>query len=409
MLRPNCSLVGLERIGCTYPSVQYRGVIRGAYSGSMVNQYKHIPFRIAGLAALAVLIADGVSCQGPETKSRADGLDAVMKVVHEYGRGRDTGMAATSNTTKPDEDDAVYSARIGKLLAQEEFAQLEKIAQKDRSERGHLIGGVWKIVAFYDGAAKPLVSGKPTDSDYKQQVARIKKWQARYPDSTTPRIALASVYLEYAFNARGTDLADKVSDAQWEDYRGGTAEAMAVLLDASKLKEKDPTWYYAMLQVAHNDGWDKAHFRELFDQAIAFEPGFYHYYRKYANYILPQWYGEPGELLEFAEEISERTPEPNGSMAYFWIVSSLACYCQDEMQALPEASYPKLKQGYKNVTRLFGTSNLNANRFAFMAATFKDQASAHEAFSAIASMDNEIWYMDQIFVGARNWADAPPQ
>ena len=42
-------------------------------------------------------------------------------------------------------------------------------------------------------------------------------------------------------------------------------------------------------------------------------------------------------------------------------------------------SYPIAKRGYANITRFHGTSILNANRFAFMATTFKDQPSAHEA------------------------------
>jgi hypothetical protein len=38
------------------------------------------------------------------------------------------------------------------------------------------------------------------------------------------------------------------------------------------LKEKDPFWYEAMQLVAHDEGWDQADVRELFDQAVAFEP-----------------------------------------------------------------------------------------------------------------------------------------
>jgi hypothetical protein len=189
---------------------------------------------------------------------------------------------------------------------------------------------------------------------------------------SSTHLALAFAYLSLGSSARGTGYADTVSDSQWTDYKSCIAQAKAILLEASTLKEKDPSWYYAMLQVALNEGWDKTHFRELFDQAVAFEPNYYHYYRAYANYILPQWYGQPGELQEFAEEVSDKLPEPHAAMTYFQVMSSDACYCEEAMKDLPNIDYPKFKQGYSNVTRLFGVSNLNANRFAFVAAMFKD-------------------------------------
>ena len=65
-------------------------------------------------------------------------------------------------------------------------------------------------------------------------------------------------------------------------------------------------------------------------------------------------------------------------------------------------SYPIAKRGYANITRFHGTSILNANRFAFMATTFKDQPSAHEAFAAISFMDMEIRYEESIVNNSRD-------
>jgi hypothetical protein len=91
-------------------------------------------------------------------------------------------------------------------------------------------------------------------------------------------------------------------------------------------------------------------------------------------------------------------------MLYFQTVSSLACYCKPDFEDLHQISYPIAKQGYANITRFYGTSNLNANRFTFMATTFKDQPSAHEAFAANSSMDMEIWYEQSIVNNSRDWA-----
>jgi hypothetical protein len=206
---------------------------------------------------------------------------------------------------------------------------------------------------------------------------------------------------------RGTGLADTVSHAQWDVLKSRTEQAKVTLLEASKLPDKDPGWYDAMMFVAVDEGWDKKRMRELFDKAAAFEPDYYHYYRQYANYLLPQWYGQPGDVQAFAEEVAQRVPDPNGSMLYFQIVSTLSCYCQEGIQGLMRTSYPKLRLGYRSITQYFGASNLNANRFAFMAMMFRDQPSVQEAFADISSMEPEVWNSEDVFNEAKHMAGVP--
>jgi hypothetical protein len=84
---------------------------------------------------------------------------AVMKTFQDY---RDHHSLLTPGSlAKPDEPDGLYSARIKNLLVQEDFAQLETIAQQNRIEKGRLLGGVWKTFAFYNGTGKPVSAGTP--------------------------------------------------------------------------------------------------------------------------------------------------------------------------------------------------------------------------------------------------------
>jgi hypothetical protein len=329
-----------------------------------------------------------------------------MDVVRDYGRGRQ-GPLSPSAPRKPEETDDQYRAHISNLLVQEDFAQLEKIAQQNRMEKGRLIGGYWKTYEFFLATGYPTSTGELKDSDYQFQIGIVKKWIAAYPNSAAAAISLADLYTYYASFGRGPGFADSVSDAQWQRYYERTALAKQLLIEAARLKERDPEWYAAMQQVAHHEGWDKRQARELLDQAVAFEPGYYHFYRFYAEYLLPHWYGQPGDIQAFAEEISSHLPEPDSSIVYFQIVSSLACYCRQALEDLPHTSWPKIRRGYTSLARLYGTSNLIANRFAFMATKFMDKPSAHEAFALIATMDSNIWYTKDIFDNSRDWANAP--
>jgi hypothetical protein len=330
----------------------------------------------------------------------------VRQAVHDYGRGHQALLTPVL-AEKPDQTDEAYSAQIRNILVQEDFAQLEKIAKQNRIEKGHLIGGVWKIWAFHGGTGWPVSASKPSESEWQAQFAILKKWNAAYPNSTAARLSLAYLYINYSWAERGSGFADSITDAQWKLFYERNAEAKAILLEASSFKDKDPFWYELMQLVAHNEGWTQPEARELFDQAVAFEPGYYHYYVEYDRYLQPQWYGKPGDVQAFAEEISSRVPEPDASMFYFWIMSSRACYCRAALQDMPKASYAKLRTGYGNITRLYGVSNLNANRFAFMATIFMDKAAAGQAFASVTEMDEGIWTVQSVFDNSRDWATAP--
>src|SRR5579863_2891919 len=329
----------------------------------------------------------------------------VKQTIHDYGRGHQPQLAPPP-TSVPLETDLQYAARINNLLLQDDFGELEKIARQYRAEKDRVVGGYWKNDTFYYAAypsSFPSHSGN-MDSDYLALIARGKKWIAAYPESATARIFLANIYTAYADEARGTGFANSVSDDQWKLFHERTSQAKETLLEAATLQEKDAHWYTVMQMVAFQEGWDKAEARDLLDQAIAFQPGYYHFYRQYAQYLQPQWYGESGDIQAFGEEISAKLPEPDSSIVYFQIVSSLSCYCREHTDALPRASWPKIKKGYINLTRVYGNSNLIANRFSEMAFVFGDQNAAQDAFSVITRRKPSVWLSEDAFQSAKTWA-----
>jgi hypothetical protein len=366
----------------------------------MFQQPFRKPLGIASLFGLLILILSTPSCAQSEASGPAAQPDVVMQSIRDYGRGHQA-LLSSATSAKPDQADIPYSAHIRAVLFQEDFAQLEKIAKQNRVEKGRLVGGMWKVVGFYNGTSAL------GEEDGQKLLAKLQKWQAAFPDSATVRLSLAYFYVNYAWSARGTGLANTVEDDQWKLFNERNARAKSTLLEAATLKEKDPYWYQLMQLISRNEGWDKAAARELFDQAIAFEPGYYHYYIEQSHFLLPQWYGEPGDIQAFADETLRRVPEPDGSMLYFWIFSSEVCYCQEGMRTLGHADYPKLRQGYANINKYYGLSNLNANRFAFMASVRLDKPLAQEAFASVSKMDEDIWQSEQTFEEIRAWANAP--
>ena len=328
-----------------------------------------------------------------------------MKVVHDYGHNDSNPVAVASRVSeKPSEAPEHYFAHITDLLVQEDFAQLEKTAQQNRVEKGLLLGGAWKNNEFFTATAYP----SPGDENaYRTRIELLKKWGAAYPKSSAARISLAELYTYYAFFARGDKYADSVTDGQWKLFHERTALAVQLLMDASRLKERDPYWYSVWQSVAWSDAWSKTAMRDLLSQALTFEPDYYHYYRLHAELLRPMWFGEPGEIQSFAEEVSSSRPEPNSSILYFQVMSSLACYCDWAVRDLPHASWPKLRQGYIGLTQLYGADNVAANRLAYFAMTFGDKAAAREGFNSTSSALLEIWRTQEFFDSSRDWANSP--
>ena len=58
---------------------------------------------------------------------------------------------------------------------------------------------------------------------------------------------------------------------------------------------------------------------------------------------------------------------PVGDSFYFEVASEIACQYDLKESPAPKMSWEKIKQGYAAIDRLYGQSNLKANRFAYMA------------------------------------------
>jgi hypothetical protein len=139
--------------------------------------------------------------------------------------------------------------------------------------------------------------------------------------------------------------ANTVSAEGWKLHAERYALDAATLAEAAKLPEKCPYWYEAMQQIALEQGWEKAQARELFEQAIAFEPDYYHYYREYAYYLLPKWEGQPGDVEAFAKEMYEKVGGQYGAYLYFEIASLVTCQCDSNDSDMENLSWPRIKEG----------------------------------------------------------------
>lgn len=318
-------------------------------------------------------------------------------------------QSPSPNGTSSDNEEYEYQDQMMMYLVRQDYDHLDQEARDARLHKTRFKGGTWKLFDFYEGLSKPPLGDQATDQDWELQIDALKAWVAARPESAAARITLAEAYNNFGFHARGSGYANTVSDDGWNLLSERAGSAASVLEDAAKLKEKDPYWYSAMQRVALIQGWDKSQARELLDAAIAFEPTYYHAYRLYANFMLPKWYGDPGEVEAFAGQVSDQIGGQQGKFVYFELATVIVCGCNsdDDGTRLRNLSWPKIKDGYAALGGLYGYSNLKMNRFAYLAAKEHDRRAARPVFVALGdNWDHEVWRSQLDFLNARAWAES---
>jgi hypothetical protein len=306
--------------------------------------------------------------------------------------------STNEDETEADADSQPASAfrtTVRNLLGEENFAQLEEIANAARSQKSRFPGGAWKLHTFY-GAMEDPGSRTATDAAWNAHMERLQRWVAFKPDSITPRVALAESYLQFAWKARGSGTADTVTAEGWQLFGERVQKAQDVLEQAKSLSTRDPEWYRAMQTVALAQGWDHKRAEQLLEEANAIEPGYYYFYTSYANFLLPKWNGEPGDSEAFAKTIADRIGGSDGDAIYFQVALKLNC-CEARAQA-PAISWDRVKRGFASLERLYGSTNYERNALAFMAVRQGDQEFARQLFVRIGDDWSErVWRRKERF------------
>jgi hypothetical protein len=363
------------------------------------------------LLALSVCLVE-ISC-GRKTPFNYLSSSALLDIARAYNPNNhpDRVLAAARLPEPPKispeklQTDLEYQSPIKQYFSQGNYDQLEKTIKEAREGKGRVVGGTWKVLEFYYAIYETFLGPNADESDWKMTFDSLNKWIAAKPESAAARLSLAQAYTGYAWRARGGGYASTVTDRGWDLFRERFGMASATLVEAARLKEKCPYWYEIMQTVAHAQGWDKSQARELMEQAVAFEPDYYHFYREHANSLQTKWYGDEGELESFAEEVSGRVGGQKGDILYFEITSLKACQCDAEKDVLQNMSWPRIKSGYAALEQLYGVSSLKRNRFASMAVKARDKQAARSEFAVIGTEWNkEVWSNDSEFENAKSWA-----
>ena len=136
-----------------------------------------------------------------------------------------------------------FGAVLRQLLEQQNFKELNCIADWERSSKEKLPGGMWRVHDFFWSIKE--MQRHPTQEDWEDHLKLAQSWVDATPRSITARVVLARFYIDYAWYARGVDTADSVTNSGWKLFGQRLDKAKATLDEASNLPTKCPEWFLA--------------------------------------------------------------------------------------------------------------------------------------------------------------------
>jgi hypothetical protein len=278
------------------------------------------------------------------------------------------------------------------------YADLDTLAQQLQQQRSRFKGGAWRLHVLFGTLSSPGAA-TATDAAWRAQIAKLEKWAQSSPASPTARIALAQTYLRFAWKARGHGYANTVTPEGWALFRDRVQSARSTLEQSAVLAENSPDWYLEMQGVALDQQWDRAAFDALAERALAHEPGYYYFATSESNYLLPKWYGKPGDTERYATEVADRIGGEEGDAVYFQIAAAINCCSRTQAPAL---SWPRVQRGFAAIESLYRSTNHERNVMAYLAVRDGDTATAQQLFARIGNdWSQSVWKTKAAFDAAR--------
>ena len=310
-------------------------------------------------------------------------------------------LSALENITDGASQRVEYVRAVRQLFVDEDFARLEKIADKLRQEKSRFPEGLCKLQCFY--LAFGVESTKRAKIDWDQWLSRLERWEQKFPESITARIAHAGALISYAWEARGGGWADTVSAQGWQLFADRLKYARSIL-EAIPAAKTCPGYYAEMMTIALGQSWSRAEYEKLFAEAVALAPDYEDFYFRKVYFLQEKWYGQPREWLRFAEEAAATTAATLGETMYARLV--WATVPPPDVQRFQAANidWPKLRQAFEDLIQRTPASLWNKNAYCFYAYAAGDHDTARRLMNQLnGRYAAEIWQNETLFKQVEDW------
>lgn len=290
-----------------------------------------------------------------------------------------------------------FRAEMRELLANQRYARLAAIAdslRRTHAEFGDAKYGVSEFVSAFG------LTGTPYEKDSEAWLASLRdleRWRAAVPASPLPDVALAQTFVNLAWKARGGGYAFTVRDTGWAGFDSALKRARDVLDTAATKRPLGIEWYLVSQRVALGQGWPSDESQKLFEGAIACDSTCALAYWQRADFLLPRWYGEPGEWEAWLEQ-AVRPLAPDEADRIYAAVCVEMSHFHRNLYEEAQLSWPRIHHGLVVSLRRHPDSQSLLQEFAFNAVMAGDVHTAHEMLRLTGPrFDVDVWRSRRAF------------
>lgn len=292
------------------------------------------------------------------------------------------------------------------LLTAKDYKGLDALAKKFRDSKECYAGGYWKLYYVYESLE--LTDDDP-DAAWTARLEALADWVGADPESITARVAMADEMVCFAWKGRGLGYANEIPESHWKLFFQRLNETVQILNAAKQLEEKCPVWWSVMLQAEMGLQVERSQHDATFNEAITAWPDYTPFYISQAYYLLPRWYGAPGEWENDLKKSSDRIGGDDGDVLYARVVWSMQEFSTNIFKEY-EIPWNRVNAGYQIIEKRFPDSLAIENEAAHFACLAGDGQSARKYFDQTqGQMVSSCWDSEDEFVGFAKWAYGVPQ
>jgi hypothetical protein len=281
--------------------------------------------------------------------------------VARFAMGADSGVPVEEAVAKD-------LAEWRELLRQKDYDQLDHVADELRATKGKYRNGYGRLWRFTWLGLNPNPQ-EMSNENYQTAIQSLEDWLKAKPQSANARLALANTWLKFAYRARldggGTESPEERAKVLAE--RNGKA---ALILDEVPALKGGVDNVYRRLRIELSKcSGEKPDVNLVYD-GLEEDPTNRELVHGMALMLLPRWYGEEGELEQFASEVASRTKDHSGDFQYMVAACATKELLKSYLLDTHAFSWPRIQQGFRDLERLFPESREHLSdeaQLAFMA------------------------------------------
>jgi hypothetical protein len=293
--------------------------------------------------------------------------------------------------SKETQEQNQIEAQSAYLFTNSGFGELDTLAAKYRASKEANADGSWKLRYIYEGF-EPDAGAPPIE--WKNRVTLADEWIRKNPDSITARVAKARLLIGYGWAIRGSEYANTVKEEQWTQFYELLRQATKVLHDADKLSERCPVYWTTWQRAALGLQMEREDYDDLFRRAVKEFPDYWYYYYTRVIFLLPRWYGEPGDWEKDLTASADGAGGESGDMLYARVVCYVYTYSGGiDVFEGNRISWERVERGLEGLMKKFPTSIALKNHRAFLAGLAGDKEKARAYFAEIKDeCDLSVWH-----------------